>query len=616
MQANSILLQVLQSAMGAAVPRPPAPPPARPPHFPRAILPAFLLDNSVPVPTEKNALGEDVELCKFFARAGWCKFAAECRHYHTADQPTAGSLGTSSGSRPPFGGPRPPRAREAPLVWPIFVGNIGYETPESEISDLFRHISGFKGEFKLGRQRDGNSQGATRGFGFAEFTDATSAIEAIKTVHGKEIMGRKLRLRWSEHIPTTPEVDDFHRGPEYLKTRLCYEVFLGERCPRGDDCPYAHNPSELRKLAGSGNDDGYGSSTAMVVRKPPENEGAIKLPIAIDAFGGDTVEERQRAAYTTTLGAGAKHVRFMIKRSGCRLMLRGAGCGAAGGDLEPLHLVVRPGMGSTTVTEEQLETVRKMLAEIAEGGAPMGLNDGAAAKPTSAGTTPPNMHVLPGTRSADVGEKCVMGSACPNLTCRHLHPRLPGLVPPVESTSTIRFFMVRSNTLANIQTSVSMGVCATTRSNTEIFQAAFEKSTHVVLIFSASRTGRIQGYARMTSAPSKDICPGLWQNSATSLGDSFNINWLKQCNMPFDVVDSLRNDDNQGEPIRKSREGQEVDLRTGEVLVRILYQQRDEDILSLPVEAEERQGSRSRSPRRDGVAASQAGNEEKPPGSW
>ena len=50
---------------------------------------------------------------------------------------------------------------------------------------------------------------------------------------GIEIKGRKLRLRWGENTPTTPEVDEFHRAPERFKTRPCYEVYKNLTCPRG-----------------------------------------------------------------------------------------------------------------------------------------------------------------------------------------------------------------------------------------------------------------------------------------------------------------------------------------------------------------------------------------------
>ena len=59
---------------------------------------------------------------------------------------------------------------------------------------------------------------------------------------GIEIKGRKLRLRWGENAPTTPEVDEFHRAPERFKTRPCYEVYKNLTCPRG------HKFAELRKF--------------------------------------------------------------------------------------------------------------------------------------------------------------------------------------------------------------------------------------------------------------------------------------------------------------------------------------------------------------------------------
>ena len=115
-------------------------------------------------------------------------------------------------------------------------------------------------------------------------------MEAIKKVDGVEIKSRKLRLRWGENAPTTPEVDDFHRAPERFKTRPCYEVFKGMACPRGD-CPYAHAQSEIRHPRDEEKE------------KPVDpRDLVVRVHIPIEKFQGDSEEAKQKAAYTGILG--------------------------------------------------------------------------------------------------------------------------------------------------------------------------------------------------------------------------------------------------------------------------------------------------------------------------
>jgi len=217
-----------------------------------------------------------------------------------------------------------------------------------------------------------------------EFEDVSTALEALKATDGKDVRGRKLRLRWGEHSATTPEVDDFHRTPERFKTRHCFEIFQGMVCHRGRDCPYAHSQGELRKRLDPdalGDHGGSRSSTSTpsaasesTARASPAADGSFKVPVPFDSFSGSNDEEKQRSAYNAVLGVGAKHMRFMMQRIGCRLQLRGVGDRAtatAAGAKEPLHLVVKPGVGKDAVSEEQLEDVRKILAEIAKDGKPV-----------------------------------------------------------------------------------------------------------------------------------------------------------------------------------------------------------------------------------------------------
>lgn len=246
----------------------------------------------------------------------------------------------------------PPRRKD---VWPVFVGNISFDTTEEEVKELFGEIEGMV-SWRLSIQKDGIS----RGFGFAEFKTPEGALEAIKKVDGIEMKGRKLRLRWGENASTTPEVDEFHRAPERFKTRPCYEVYKNLTCPRGDDCPYAHSQAEIR----------HPRDEEKHEPKPIDPKDLIvRVSIPIDKFEGETEEAKQRSAYLAILGPGASNVRGIMKKANCRLHLRGVGAPGSKAADKALHLVVNPKVGDgDLVTQEQTELVKRAVDDIVENG--------------------------------------------------------------------------------------------------------------------------------------------------------------------------------------------------------------------------------------------------------
>eukprot|EP00931_Biecheleriopsis_adriatica_P059121 TRINITY_DN3531_c0_g7_i1.p1 TRINITY_DN3531_c0_g7~~TRINITY_DN3531_c0_g7_i1.p1 ORF type:complete len:641 (+),score=108.71 TRINITY_DN3531_c0_g7_i1:40-1923(+) len=198
-----------------------------------------------------------------------------------------------------------------------------------------------------------------------------------------------------------------------------------------------------------------------------------------------------------------------------------------------------------------------------------------ASEPTSSSATPP------AAKAARIASKDSKDSAASSTPAA-----IPGLMPAPPDSAKLQYFVVRAPTLAYIQTSVREGAWATSRFNTDILADAFEKSDHVVLIFTATHTGNFLGYGVMTSAPDSKLLPGVWGKMASGLGDTFKVKWIKQCVLPFSQTDNLRNTgcNHTGCPLSKSRDGREVPAEFGAVHVRLLYQQKDEDLLSLPAE--------------------------------
>ncbi len=72
----------------------------------------------------------------------------------------------------------------------IYVGNINYSLGEAEIQKIFE-VLGTVESVKIIRDK---RTGRSKGFAFIEMPDKKEAMEAIKTLDGKEVAGRNLRV--------------------------------------------------------------------------------------------------------------------------------------------------------------------------------------------------------------------------------------------------------------------------------------------------------------------------------------------------------------------------------------------------------------------------------------
>jgi cold-inducible RNA-binding protein len=72
----------------------------------------------------------------------------------------------------------------------IYVGNINYSLGEADIQKIFE-VLGTVESVKIIRDK---RTGRSKGFAFIEMTDKKEAMEAIKTLDGKEVAGRNLRV--------------------------------------------------------------------------------------------------------------------------------------------------------------------------------------------------------------------------------------------------------------------------------------------------------------------------------------------------------------------------------------------------------------------------------------
>lgn len=72
----------------------------------------------------------------------------------------------------------------------IFVGNLSYQTTESELEAAFSAYGAVE-RVSVVRDRD---TGQPRGFAFVEMTNANEAEAAINAMNGRELKGRSLNV--------------------------------------------------------------------------------------------------------------------------------------------------------------------------------------------------------------------------------------------------------------------------------------------------------------------------------------------------------------------------------------------------------------------------------------
>ncbi|KAF4554636.1 Hypothetical protein D9617_4g003910 [Elsinoe fawcettii] len=75
----------------------------------------------------------------------------------------------------------------------VFVGNIPYGVSEEQIIDIFSRV-GAVNNFRLVHDKE---TGRPKGFGFLEYADPDTAAAAVRNLNDHDIMGRKLRVDWS-----------------------------------------------------------------------------------------------------------------------------------------------------------------------------------------------------------------------------------------------------------------------------------------------------------------------------------------------------------------------------------------------------------------------------------
>ncbi|XP_034565378.1 3'-5' RNA helicase YTHDC2 isoform X2 [Notolabrus celidotus] len=138
--------------------------------------------------------------------------------------------------------------------------------------------------------------------------------------------------------------------------------------------------------------------------------------------------------------------------------------------------------------------------------------------------------------------------------------------------SSIRYFIMKSSNTRNIEISQQRGMWSTTPNNETKLNRAFMDNSIIILIFSVQGSGHFQGYARMTSAVSRDSCQD-W--GLVGLGGVFSMEWIHRESLPFHCSQHIINPWNDHKKVQISRDGQELEPHAGGQLL-LLWERNNE----------------------------------------
>ncbi|XP_017315800.1 3'-5' RNA helicase YTHDC2 isoform X2 [Ictalurus punctatus] len=145
---------------------------------------------------------------------------------------------------------------------------------------------------------------------------------------------------------------------------------------------------------------------------------------------------------------------------------------------------------------------------------------------------------------------------------------LPGVSksPSLRPRPSVRYFIMKSSNLRNIELSQQRGIWSTTPNNEHKLNRAFQETGAIFLIFSVQGSGHFQGYARMSSEIGSKRCKE-W--GATGLGGVFSVEWIRKESLPFQVTHQLLNPWNDNKKVQISRDGQELEPQAGAQLLQL-----------------------------------------------
>ncbi|XP_077146608.1 3'-5' RNA helicase YTHDC2 [Ranitomeya variabilis] len=150
--------------------------------------------------------------------------------------------------------------------------------------------------------------------------------------------------------------------------------------------------------------------------------------------------------------------------------------------------------------------------------------------------------------------------ASPSLPASIKNPKSPSPQPNLP----VRYFIMKSSNLRNLDISQQKGIWSTTPSNECKLNRAFWESSTVYLVFSVQGSGHFQGFARMCSEIGQEKSKD-W--GSITLGGVFKVEWIRKESVPFQSTHHLLNPWNENKKVQISRDGQELEPQVGEQLL-------------------------------------------------
>lgn len=316
-------------------------------------------------------------------------------------------------------------------------------------------------------------------------------------------------------------------------------------------------------------------------------------------------------------------------------------CGETDG-LQSLFLITRSncafanfGDEAARVTAQQkvhdsrfqaVRLVSRLRMDDVEGAPDASLHTGPATPTT---TTPASGT----TSTSESNPTATEPSNLPSSTAPVLDPKPPRAGRPNEAIANAdRYFILKSLTVDDLETSRRTGNWATQTHNEEILNQAFRTADNVFLIFSANKSGEYFGYARMLSelnqdpgaaiefAPrthsrskvdmpqalvveaidkvprgtiihdrfretvfweaDRDNAEGSSENSGSGGGNDpeledqawgkpFRVEWMSTTRLPFHRTRGIRNSWNSNREVKIARDGTELDPSAGRRLINL-----------------------------------------------
>ncbi|XP_050768677.1 3'-5' RNA helicase YTHDC2 [Gymnogyps californianus] len=138
--------------------------------------------------------------------------------------------------------------------------------------------------------------------------------------------------------------------------------------------------------------------------------------------------------------------------------------------------------------------------------------------------------------------------------------------PSPRPNMPVRYFIMKSSNLQNIDISQQKGIWSTTPSNERKLNRAFWESSVVYLIFSVQGSGHFQGFARMASEIG---CEKSQDWGSAGFGGVFKVEWIRKESVPFQFAHHLLNPWNDNKKVQISRDGQELEPQVGEQLLQL-----------------------------------------------